>query len=204
MTQVLMSRMLEAAGHVVTVVGGGEQVLSAITVQDFDVVSVKIDLPEINGFDVAERIRMAGHHDLPIIGFGSDAVIEIAQHCAFASMQSYFAKPVNNTPLQEILCQLAKPPITDGGAAELPRLAGRQHQVPGLSAAARSGNETLWESQIKALRTQAQAVGARRLETLCESGSKIEAGRLANDGKAPADRLPFEVVRVREALEWAS
>lgn len=254
-TQILVSRMLEAAGHVATVVGDGDQVLNAIGVQDFDVVLVDLDLPEINGFDVAKMTRMAGYHDLPIIGLASDAAAEIAQHCASASMQSYFVKPVNNTQLQEVLREIAKPPTTDGGAAELSRLA-EQHPVPGvtsitshpqfrpgigaplgedalqdvaalgdrafvgtfvqafsadtaaisrfLSAAARSGDETLWRSQLKALRMQAQAVGARRLETLCESGSKVEAGRLASDGKALADRLSFEVVRVREALEQMS
>ena len=255
-TQILVSRMLEAAGHVATVVGDGEQVLSAIGVQNFDVVLVDLDLPEINGFDVAKMIRMAGYHDLPIIGLASDAAVEVAQSCASASMQSYFVKPVNNSQLQEVLRQIAKPPTMDGRAVELPSLAEQKDQVPGvtnitshpqfrpgmgapleedalqdvaalgdrafmetfvqafsadtaaisrfLSAAARSGDETLWRSQLKALRTQAQVVGARRLETLCEFGSEVEAERLASDGKALADRLSFEVVRVREALEQMS
>lgn len=73
-----------------------------------------------------------------------------------------------------------------------------------LAAAAAARDRSAWMIQIRALRTQAQSLGAERLASLCETGARIENKSLTRDGKRFAERFSAELDRVRKALEHLS
>jgi two-component system chemotaxis sensor kinase CheA len=69
----MLAPVLKAAGYAVTAVGSGEDAISLLKkTPRFDVVITDIDMPDMNGFDLAEAIkadsRIAG---VPIIALSS-------------------------------------------------------------------------------------------------------------------------------------
>jgi two-component system, sensor histidine kinase and response regulator len=50
-------RLLEKQGYQVTIAGNGREALRALEQQDFDLVLMDIQMPELNGFEATAAIR---------------------------------------------------------------------------------------------------------------------------------------------------
>lgn len=67
-TRILERNILRAAGYKVTVAVNGLDALTKLISEKFDLVVSDVEMPEINGFELTERIRKdERHHDIPII-----------------------------------------------------------------------------------------------------------------------------------------
>jgi PAS domain S-box-containing protein len=95
--QRLAARLLEKHGHRVTVVGNGREVLDVLRQQDFDVVLMDLQMPEMGGFEataaIRERDKGTGRH-LPIIALTAHAMKGDRERCLAAGMDGYVAKPI--------------------------------------------------------------------------------------------------------------
>jgi PAS domain S-box-containing protein len=100
--QMVAVRLLEKRGYVVTVAGDGRAVLSAIEKQQFDLVLMDVQMPEMDGLQATVAIRKieehAGHH-LPILAMTANAFKEDEERCIAAGMDGYISKPIRPADL---------------------------------------------------------------------------------------------------------
>jgi signal transduction histidine kinase/ActR/RegA family two-component response regulator len=102
--QLIVRRMLERLGHVVSVVRDGRQALEAHATQPFDVILMDIQMPEMDGFEATERIRQTSQ--VPIIALTANAMSTDRDRCLRAGMAGYLTKPVRQTKLSAALIEV--------------------------------------------------------------------------------------------------
>jgi signal transduction histidine kinase/DNA-binding response OmpR family regulator len=104
--QKLASRLLEKQGHHVTVAPDGREALAALDRENFDVVLMDVQMPEMDGFETTAAIRTrerdSGRH-LPIIAMTAHAMQGDRERCLAVGMDSYISKPINVRELIELL-----------------------------------------------------------------------------------------------------
>jgi CheY-like chemotaxis protein len=107
--QILMRSLLEKRGHRVTVVGNGAAALTAWQKDRFDCILMDIQMPEMDGYEAAHRIRAAesesGAH-IPIIALTAYAMKGDREKCLQAGMDSYIAKPIQTGALDAALANV--------------------------------------------------------------------------------------------------
>jgi CheY-like chemotaxis protein len=94
--QLLVKRLLEKAGHTVTVVDTGTQAIEAVARTHYDVVLMDIQMPEMNGFEatVGIRARETNGRRVPVIALTAHAMEGDRERCLAAGMDGYLSKPI--------------------------------------------------------------------------------------------------------------
>jgi CheY-like chemotaxis protein len=104
--QKIIRTLLERAGHSVEVAPNGRVALAAHQRQEFDLVLMDIQMPEMDGFEAVARIREAertsGRHT-PVIALTAHAMAEDRDRCIAAGMDDYVSKPVQKQQLFEAI-----------------------------------------------------------------------------------------------------
>ena len=104
--QKIASRLLEKAGHHVTLAPDGRQALAALDRENFDVVLMDVQMPEMDGFETTAAIRARERDNgkrLPIIAMTAHAMQGDRERCLAAGMDGYIAKPIQARELIELL-----------------------------------------------------------------------------------------------------
>jgi CheY-like chemotaxis protein len=108
--QKIILRLLERQGHSVAVVGDGKQALSAWEQQHFDLVFMDVQMPEMDGLEVAAAIRVreqsSGRH-IAIVALTAHAMKGDAERCLAVGMDAYLTKPVHARELAAVIERLA-------------------------------------------------------------------------------------------------
>ena len=108
--QELARRVLEKAGHAVTVVENGRDALAALDGGIFDVVLMDVQMPEMDGLEAAAAIRGGeegtGRH-VPIVAMTAHALQGDRETCLAAGMDAYISKPVDQAELLRVLRSMA-------------------------------------------------------------------------------------------------
>ena len=98
--------LLVKRGHAVTIVPNGIAALAAIDAEDFDVVLMDIQMPEMGGIEataaIRERERERGGH-LRIVALTAHAMAGDRDRYMAAGMDGYLAKPVDRLALYSIV-----------------------------------------------------------------------------------------------------
>lgn len=122
--QKVAARMLEKAGHQVTVAEDGAQAVAAWRNGGFDLILMDIMMPNLNGIEATERIRQeeAGSgKQIPIIALTANAMQGDREKCLAAGMNSYLPKPIRFDILQReiesVLSSAEAPSASPAGAA---------------------------------------------------------------------------------------
>lgn len=94
----LVQRALESRGyHLFKAVNGSDGVKMA-EAEDVDLILLDINLPDIDGYEVARRLRASGKSELayiPIIAITANALKGDAEKALEAGCDVYMSKPVN-------------------------------------------------------------------------------------------------------------
>jgi PAS domain S-box-containing protein len=109
--QVLALRLLQKAGHQVEVVENGRLACERCSRQNYDVVLMDIQMPEMGGLDATAAIRAAeGGKDrrTPIVAVTAHAMVGERERCLAAGMDGYLTKPVQRTELFRELKRIAQ------------------------------------------------------------------------------------------------
>lgn len=97
--QRLAQRLLERRGHGSRVVGDGVEAVKALAEEDFDVVLMDVQMPNMDGFQataaIRERERDTGGH-IPIIAMTAHAMRGDRERCLAAGMDGYVSKPLRS------------------------------------------------------------------------------------------------------------
>lgn len=80
----------------------------------FDAVLMDIQMPELDGFEAARRIRKVAHSDaqiIPIIAMSASDSQEDMDASKEAGMNAYMAKPIEPKKLYQVLCEYLQNPM---------------------------------------------------------------------------------------------
>jgi two-component system aerobic respiration control sensor histidine kinase ArcB len=103
----IATNLLEQRGHEVIWAETGEDALSFVATEDeLDLVLLDMQLPDINGDEVAREIRADSHFDkLPIVALTAN-VRSAEEELEGISIQGALAKPINTIKLDKMLAEL--------------------------------------------------------------------------------------------------
>ncbi len=111
--QRLALRLLEKKGYDAVVADNGLRALAALAGQEFDLVLMDVQMPEMNGFEATAAIRQqeetSGRH-IPIIAMTAHAIKGDEERCLAAGMDGYVSKPIRPEDLFRLIEQLVPPP----------------------------------------------------------------------------------------------
>jgi CheY-like chemotaxis protein len=107
--QLFLAKYLENAGHHVTIVENGRDVLKALEREAFDLLLMDIQMPEMNGIEATLEIRRSDPERLdpsiPIIALTAYAMEEDRKRFVEAGMDGFIAKPVDFDELKRVLAE---------------------------------------------------------------------------------------------------
>lgn len=91
-----LARSLELQGLAVTLAENGQEALEKLAEQAFDVVLLDIIMPEMDGYEVLERMKTdANLRNIPVIVISAVDEIESAVRCIEMGAEDYLPKPFN-------------------------------------------------------------------------------------------------------------
>jgi two-component system, sensor histidine kinase and response regulator len=98
--QLVASRILEEAGVIITIASTGLKAIQFLEKQEFDLVLMDIQMPEMDGYNATGEIRnKLKLHDLPIIAMTAHAMTGDKEKCISAGMNDYISKPIDSDML---------------------------------------------------------------------------------------------------------
>ncbi|GAB7079620.1 PAS domain-containing hybrid sensor histidine kinase/response regulator [Megalodesulfovibrio paquesii] len=121
----VIKAMLELDGHAVRTAVDGLHALELLRASIPDIILLDLQMPELDGFETARRIRaLAGTAgSVPILALSAHAQASHAEHCLQVGMDGYLSKPVRVDELRRALLMLvhARPSRTRlaGGVGRL-------------------------------------------------------------------------------------
>ena len=117
--QTVIARMLERAGHRVTLANNGEEALEAVDKKPFDLIMMDVQMPVMGGFEATQAIRARearkswvaqGHwKPVPIIAMTAHAMAGDRERCLDAGMDGYLAKPIHPEDLYAAMQRALNP-----------------------------------------------------------------------------------------------
>jgi len=135
--QMVAARMLERAGHRVTLAANGEEALEAIDRRHFDLVLMDVQMPVMGGIEATQAIRAREARrswvaqgewtPVPIIAMTAHAMEGDRERCLDAGMDDYVSKPVHPQALFsaiERVCRHCADALRAGDECDGPELSG--------------------------------------------------------------------------------
>ena len=190
----MIGRILERAGHTVTLVNDGEQALEAVERGAQELVILDRNMPGMGGMEALQALRLMtrGRARLPIIMLSADVTTEAKSEALEAGADAFLSKPIETTRLLEQIQSLA----------------------PGKAEAARRAEPAASLASHAAALAVINADTLRHLEELGSSVAFIEklvnvfvtdsAGILARMEQALATRDYHEIRSLLHALKGSS
>ncbi|MFK7751846.1 MAG: adenylate/guanylate cyclase domain-containing protein [Sedimentitalea sp.] len=99
--RLLLSRSVELLGYRASVAENGKIAMSLLRSEQFDLALLDIEMPEMDGFEVLEAIKIdASLRGLPVIVTSSVEGIDSIVRCVELGAEDYLPKPVNQVLLK--------------------------------------------------------------------------------------------------------
>lgn len=112
-SQQIIAMMLQAGGHIVTLVGDGDSVLDRYRSAPFDVAVLDMHMPGRTGLEVARAIRTleaaGGCRRMPIIMLTAAASTDLREDSLHAGVDLFLSKPVDPRALLRGVDQVSDP-----------------------------------------------------------------------------------------------
>jgi two-component system cell cycle sensor histidine kinase PleC len=108
--QILISSVLQAAGHDVQIVDNGAAAVSAAAAGSYDLILMDVQMPILDGLAATQQIRASetdGRH-IPIVALTANATSGEVERCRLAGMDVFLSKPVD---LDLLLATVQRPKL---------------------------------------------------------------------------------------------
>ena len=120
--QKLALRLLQRMGYAPEVAGDGLEAIKALERDDYDVVLMDVQMPELDGLEATRRIREQWpDRGIRIIAMTANAMAEDRETCLAAGMDDYVSKPIRVDDLVAALVRTTPVvilPVHDGGGLQ--------------------------------------------------------------------------------------
>jgi two-component system, cell cycle response regulator len=94
--RIMLSRYITKLGYRATLVENGRQALEKLREEPFDLVLLDVEMPEMDGYQVLERLRTDSTlRDIPVIMISAVEELESVVRCIELGAQDYLPKPFN-------------------------------------------------------------------------------------------------------------
>jgi PAS domain S-box-containing protein len=156
--QLVISEQLKTLGYEVTAVSNGLEVLEALAAGTYDLVLMDCQMPQLDGYEAAARIRQlpGGTARIPIVALTAHALQEDLDKCLAAGMDDYITKPFREESLQRKLARWL------GDDPDAPEKAGYEEPQP------TPPEEALDPWQLESLRLLGREAGSDFVPNLIE------------------------------------
>lgn len=125
-------KMLEKMGYRADVAGNGLEVLDALERQNYDVILMDLQMPEMDGIETTRKIRQLELSNKPrIIAMTASVMQGDRENCLEAGMDDYISKPVRIEQLQAVLRRCYQLPTEKLGKRSTERLGGKTNNLSG-------------------------------------------------------------------------
>ncbi|CAK0776071.1 two-component system, sensor histidine kinase and response regulator [Gammaproteobacteria bacterium] len=223
--QIVALGFLEKMGLVVDIAHHGREAVDKVAHQDYGAVLMDLQMPEMDGFEATQKIRLTPRgRTLPIIAMTAAAMLEDKQAAAAVGMDDHLTKPID---AQELAATLLKwiPPTTPissmkerpllpsgenetniyQGLTESPTKVNASFELPGLDLASAvqrmSGDWSLLRAILVSFRTNF-ANADRQLDSYLATGHHTEVIRLVHTIKGLGKTIgATELAHLAECLE---
>lgn len=101
---VLISRIVEAEGHILLEAEDGPSALELLSTEVPDIILLDINIPGIHGLDIARRIKSSDRlWHIPVIATTANVLIGDKERCLEAGCDDYLPKPLDIRRLRELM-----------------------------------------------------------------------------------------------------
>jgi two-component system sensor histidine kinase/response regulator len=205
--QKLMTRLLRKYGYTCDVASNGHQALAIISNNDYPLVLMDCQMPEMDGFQAtaAIREREGNSRHTPIVAMTAHALPGDRERCLRAGMDDYIPKPVDEGLLLRALerwAPVADAPVSieelqpdavptyNGERIRIPAKAGLEDLIPGYLDSCQKNIVMLVDAVAKADLDAARVIGhgmkgcglGYGFAAITEIGAIIEQSARGNDG----------------------
>ncbi|SCB19446.1 hybrid sensor histidine kinase/response regulator [Cupriavidus alkaliphilus] len=205
--QVVMREQLESLGQSVDLAGDGPEALSLASGRHYDLILTDLQMPGMDGFTLARRLREAGHA-MPIVAITASVGPDVAERCRHAGIDRCLTKPVGLATLRELLGDFSGARVTArtapdrhaGGGAVLHADALRSDQRA-LAEALRAGDADTFAQRLHglagALSVMGHPVQSQACRWLEQTVRRAGLGAVGSDWQA----IRAELEQLAERLE---
>lgn len=208
--QKVLAHQLREMGLQYAVASSGRQALDMLAADDFDLVLMDWQMPEMDGLEATRHIRQlpTDVRHVPVIALTANADVGFRETCLAAGANDYLSKPYTEAALAALLMQWLPQPLPAAARAPLLNLPALQARYPGnpglvhdLQAVFISTTEAslvalqraIEQRQAEACRKEAHALkgaAASVMATAIQAGAaRIEASAKEGDFDAAAAEL---------------
>lgn len=118
--RLLVSKLLERAGHRVDMACDGAEALAKVKEQAFDGVLMDMQMPVMDGLEATRAIReweaSTGRMPIYIVALTANAMAADEQRCLEAGMDTYLSKPIQRPAFDEVLSRMQSRSATQASA----------------------------------------------------------------------------------------
>ena len=188
--------LLERMGLEVVMAVNGAEAVKILRKEDYDLVFMDIQMPEMDGYQATRVIRDSLQKDkLIIIAMTAHAMAGDRERCLRAGMNDHIAKPLNPEALREMIChwlQVGETDVHQSVTIEPTDATSSSLTLPGIDVTAGlerlRGNQPLYEKLLAEFYQQ-QREDLVLLQGLLETGKWQEAGQLLHTLRGVAGNL---------------
>jgi len=105
--QHLASKLLQRLGGTVRIAANGLEALAALAEEDFDLVLMDCQMPELDGYEATRQLRdpkrSVRNQHIPVIALTAHALASDRERCLAAGMTDYLTKPVDPERLRAVI-----------------------------------------------------------------------------------------------------
>jgi two-component system, sensor histidine kinase and response regulator len=124
--QRLAIRLLEKHGHAAVIASDGREALAALDREQFDLVLMDVQMPNVDGFEAMAIIREnevgTGEH-MPIVAMTAHAMKGDRERCVEAGFDDYVSKPIHVEELFKVINRMVMhdeaPPMDEAPAMDI-------------------------------------------------------------------------------------
>ena len=161
----LMGYFIEQAGGRVTLIDSGQAAVEVVeqAPNDFDVVLLDIQMPRLDGYEVARRIRRSGFRK-PVIAVTAAAMPNDRAKCLAAGCDDYLAKPIDGKELIAMIVRYTAKPLTEEAPFNAPNSQPHAESAPAGESPTGTAKQKNWRILVVDDRPVALNATSRLLE----------------------------------------
>jgi len=108
-SQYVAQTLLESLQCPARIASNGQEALELIRSEEFDLVLMDCELPEMDGYETTRRIRQMLEQHIPVIAMTASTMSSDRQRCFDAGMDDILPKPFAKSALNDVLCKWLSP-----------------------------------------------------------------------------------------------